>query len=123
VISGISVLVPVKNCKEETGPELSWREILPFSVLLHNGVQIPIPLLHEHQHFVLGLSFAELVVKGSHHQAAVLQLLQENNLANEIISHLEALIGEVHDLERENSLACVEHLEQGKKKKNLANFF
>jgi hypothetical protein len=116
VISGISILVTVQNCKEETVPELGWRKILPFSVLLHNGVQVPIPLLHEHQHFVLGLRFAELVVKGSHHQAAVLQLLQENNLANEIVSHLEALIGEIHDLERENSLVCVEHLEQGKKK-------
>ena len=114
--SGISVLVPVKNSKEETGPELGWREIPPFSVLLHNGVQVPIPLLHEHQHFVLGLSFAELVVKGSHHQAAVLQLLQKNNLANEIVPHLEALIGEVYHLECEYSLACVEYLEQGWKK-------
>jgi hypothetical protein len=43
----------------------------------------------------------------------VLQLLQKNNLANEIVSHLEALIGEVHHLERENSLVCVEYLEQG----------
>ena len=97
----------------QQSPQFGWREVLLLPVFHHDGVQVPVAFLHQHQHLVLGVCLAQLIVKGPHHQAALLQLLQEDNLPDKIVAHFYTLHCQVDHLEGVEPLVRVKHLEDG----------